>query len=277
MVTLYEMAQKTAHALNAVVVPAIGKAPYRGLHPKHFAPIAGVPLALQSKHYWLSATGYCVAPFGGIVALDFDVSEALQQALTAVPALANTTQVTTSKGVHLYVRLPQVVNRVLVWRHDGQEMASLRCWESGSYVIGAGSLHPSGMTYEWARKVKPIELSVTESEALLNLLNSGRQERQAPNSRAVAYARGALGIARSEIAAAHVGVRNSTLFVQARKVYAYVKAGLLSESEVTESLSEVARAVGLSESEVKATLRSAMRSAQSSWALARLQKNGIKV
>jgi hypothetical protein len=273
--TLYSAAKLTGALVNAVVVPAIGKAPLRGLHPKHFPPRIGIPILAQSVSYWQGATGYCVAPFGGVVALDFDASEALEQALNAVPALANTAQVETSKGVHLFVRLPQVINRVLVWRHNGQEMASLRCWESGSYVIGAGSMHPSGKIYKWVHYQSVAHLGEADTERLLGLFNSGRQERQV-NGRAVAYARGALGIARAEIAVAYPGVRNSTLFVQARKVYAYVKAGLLSESEVTETLSEIAWAIGLSPGEISATLNSAKRSAQASWALERLRKAGIE-
>jgi hypothetical protein len=76
-----------------------------------------------------------------------------------------------------------------------------------------------------------------------------------------AYINKAIAGELAELEAAQSGARNNTLFKVAARLYDFCKAGLLSEAYIEQELSSRAGRLGLTPSEVQATLRSAYQHA----------------
>lgn len=96
----------------------------------------------------------CTGRVAGLTVLDVDGPDgaaqlsALEAAHGALPATAT---VTTGRGRHLYWRWVEgSTNRTRV--RPGLDVRS-----DGGYVVGPGSLHASGETYEWAPMVKAVD------------------------------------------------------------------------------------------------------------------------
>ena len=96
----------------------------------------------------------CGAVSGNLVVLDFDDHEKWYQYLDYTQYKLNldmfkfTRLVRTSRGIHVWVRLPQMIK--------SQKFPKLDIQAEGRYVIAPPSTHPSGTTYEFINPDVPI-------------------------------------------------------------------------------------------------------------------------
>ncbi|MFJ6646759.1 bifunctional DNA primase/polymerase [Streptomyces sp. NPDC091290] len=161
---------------------------------------------------------------------------------------------TTSGGTHLYFTAPAGV-RIGSTAGTVAESVDTRGW--GGYVVAAGSILPAGQ-YE--------ALSAPETVLVPSWLHSVLQPApkpaQAP-SVAVAgqsrrYADVALANETRNVVTAQHGSREAALFRAARALGRFVAWGDLPRHLVEQALQEAGEATGLSASECRSTLRSAL-------------------
>ncbi|WP_069815300.1 bifunctional DNA primase/polymerase [Streptomyces sp. TP-A0874] len=161
---------------------------------------------------------------------------------------------TASGGQHLYFTAPDGAR---LSNTAGTVAASVdtRAW--GGYVVAAGSTTPAG----------PYEALSGPETAVLptwlhNVMQPAAKRSQAPCT-AVAgqkrrYADVALSSETRNVAAAPVGEREATLFRAARALGRFVAWGDLPRHVVEQALQEGGEAAGLTTSECRSTLRSAL-------------------
>ena len=104
----------------------------------------------------------CGDPSGGTIVLDVDSEEA--QALVDVMQLPTTPVACTGRGKHYFFKAPgsDIRNSVNI---AGQKL-DIR--GNGGYVVGAGSIHPTGARYEWL-------VSPTTGPGWFEIFNLGSQ------------------------------------------------------------------------------------------------------
>ncbi|MFD0229754.1 bifunctional DNA primase/polymerase [Streptomyces hirsutus] len=179
-------------------------------------------------------------------------------------AAPDTYRVRTARGgEHLYFTQPPGV-RLNSTKGRLAKKIDTRGW--GGYVVAAGSTTPTG-DYE--------PLCGPETASLPSWLQSVLQPAPKPSqapSVAVAgqsrrYADVALTSEARNVAAAQVGEREATLFRAARAVGRFVAWGDLPRHVVEQALQEGGEAAGLSASECRSTLRSAL-----DWSIAHNQR-----
>jgi hypothetical protein len=170
----------------------------------------------------------------------------------AVPTTYRTR--TPSGGTHLYFTAPDGV-RLANTAGTVAPLVDTRAW--GGYVVAAGSVTFTG----------PYEaLSSADTAPLPAWLRSGlRPAPKAVQAAAEAaagwsrrYADVALASETANVAAAAVGAREGTLFRAARALGRFVAWGDLPRHVVEQALQEAGEAAGLTVSECRSTLRSAL-------------------
>lgn len=130
------------------------------------------------------------------------------------------------------------------------------------FIVAPPSAHPSGRRYRWQRHPDGLALPAAPP-ALHGLLAPTRPAPATvvaarPVERGHAYGRQALAEELAKLRAATPDVdRNHTLNRTAFRAYQLVAGGVLDERDVTRAFTQTALAVGLSERETRATLRSA--------------------
>ncbi|MFJ2017139.1 bifunctional DNA primase/polymerase [Streptomyces nodosus] len=170
----------------------------------------------------------------------------------AVPTTYRTR--TASGGQHLYFTAPSGV-RLTNTAGTVADSVDTRAW--GGYVVAAGSITPAGPYEALCGSV-----AVPLPGWLHTILKPAPKPAQAP-SVAVAgqsrrYADVALASEAQNVATAQVGAREATLFRAARALGRFVAWGDLPRSVVEQALQAGGEAAGLSASECRATLRSAL-------------------
>lgn len=197
-----------------------------------------------------------------IVVLDVDSPEA--QAMVDDLNLPPTPTVRTARGCHLYFKHPgyHVPNGVKL----GGLKLDLR--GDGGYVIGPGSIHPSGVRYEWI--VSPAEIAFALFPKQLAALLSTKKNAQSitgGSSDSIElvstgiegldkYLTDELGKAQREIAAVTEGNRNTTLFKMSARMARHISAAEIEWCSYADALASSARAAGLEEGEILSTLES---------------------
>ncbi|MGK3941781.1 bifunctional DNA primase/polymerase [Streptomyces caeruleatus] len=161
---------------------------------------------------------------------------------------------TASGGEHLYLAAPDGIRLANTAGTIG-ELVDTRAW--GGYVVAAGSHTPAG-AYE--------ALCGSEAAPLPSWLQSILQPApRAPQAPSVAvagqsrrYADVALTAEARNVAAAQLGAREAALFRAARALGRFVAWGDLPRHVVEQALQEAGEAAGLTVSECRSTLRSAL-------------------
>ncbi|MFJ5267096.1 bifunctional DNA primase/polymerase [Streptomyces sp. NPDC088358] len=161
---------------------------------------------------------------------------------------------TASGGSHLYFTAPAGV-RLANTAGTIAPLVDTRAW--GGYVVAAGSITPTG-PYE----VLSGPLAAPVPAWLLSILKPAPRAVQAP-SVAVAgqssrYADVALANETRNVASAQLGSREARLFRAARALGRFVAWGDLPRHVVEQALQGAGEATGLSASECRSTLRSAL-------------------
>lgn len=203
-----------------------------------------------------------------IVVLDVDSPEA--QELVDGLDLPMTPAVRTGRGTHFYFHRPvhEIRNSV------GIGGVKLDVRGDGGYVVGAGSLHPSGAIYEWS--VSPADVPFAPfPDQLLELLDQQKPIKRSRRGQASAAAACALqecwdsGVDRflgeelnramDHIEGAAEGERNDTLFKNAVVLARHCEGARADWNLYAPLLATSATSAGLDEEEVTATLESAWK------------------
>ncbi|MEU1190430.1 bifunctional DNA primase/polymerase [Streptomyces sp. NPDC005859] len=172
---------------------------------------------------------------------------------------------TASGGTHLYFTAPDGIRLTNTAGTVG-ELVDTRAW--GGYVVAAGSVTPAG----------PYEALCAPEVAslpgwLLRILQPSPRAPQGPSVAVTAqssrYADVALDAETRNVATAQPGARESTLFRAARALGRFVAWGDLPRHVVEQALQEAGEAAGLSASECRSTLRSALN-----WSITHNQRRG---
>lgn len=196
----------------------------------------------------------------GIVVLDVDSSEA-QEFVDAL-GLPVTPCVSTARGRHYYFKNPPVELR------NSTRVAGVKLdvRGEGGYVVGAGSIHPSGAKYEWI--ISPADVPFAEMPtSLLTLLqakNDGVTAGEAAKECGFAPTGGKFGRflqrqltgARNELSAAAEGERNDTLFRVTARLASEVAGAGCDWQPFADALKSTALSIGLETHEIDATLSS---------------------
>ena len=180
--------------------------------------------------------GIATGAVSGLLVLDLDSEAAITEAEAL--GLPNTLTVRTGKGLHAYFQHPggKVGNRAGLkpgWDIRGD----------GGYVVGPGSLHPSGKRYEWQNPPGLFELAPLP-EWLAKMLAPPAEAKPTPASSAAPARRAAAAASASSechpyalaalegeceaIRKAGDGAQESTLNAAALKVGHYVGGGALA-------------------------------------------------
>lgn len=149
---------------------------------------------------WYKATpnaniGIVTGAINGLVVLDLDNDEAIAEAGRL--GLPDTLMVRTGKGRHVYFRHPgyKITNRAGFL--PGMDIRG-----DGGYIVGPGSLHPSGAVYAWEKSPGPFTLAEMPDWLVEALSSSPRLvepvTKDAPNKAALTSQASAAGNKRAK-------------------------------------------------------------------------------
>lgn len=196
--------------------------------------------------YPTSNVGIVTGKISGIIAIDCDTQQAFDDVCRR--GVPDTPRVRTGRGWHLYFRWPGVNVPNAAGILPGVDIRG-----DGGYVVGPGSTHATGTTYEW--QPSPAEVPFADPPGwLLDLLKAPEPRTGArlplpPEhdgaARTAAYAQAALRGEVEAVAHAQPGTRNAELNKAAFTLGGLVKSGALDEEDVTRSLLKATEANGL--------------------------------
>ncbi|MFF4754133.1 bifunctional DNA primase/polymerase [Streptomyces sp. NPDC002514] len=170
---------------------------------------------------------------------------------------------TASSGRHLYFTAPDGARLTNTAGTVG-ELVDTRGW--GGYVVAAGSTTPTGPYEALCGSV-----AVSLPGWLQSILQPAPRTSQAPSTATLGqsrrYADVALASEARNVASAQPGGREAALFRAARALGRFVAWGDLPRHVVEQALQEGGEAAGLSASECRSTLRSALN-----WSIAHNQR-----
>lgn len=206
---------------------------------------------------------YGIAAGKDLFFLDVDgpAGEASLQALCSMQgSLPQTVTVLTANGRHIYFKS----GGVLIGNSAGKLGPGLDVRGDGGYVVGAGSIHPSGHVYRYADGLAPESIAIAEGpQWLLRLARkASRPPTAAPappaprSKRARAFGEAALDRENQRLASAPLHQRNNTLNRCAYRLGQLVGAGSLDEPEIITRLTSTALQIGLTADEIERTIRS---------------------
>lgn len=249
------------------------KCQHSGKHPKTKNGVNDATSnSIRIKEWrWNDANiGIATGRASGIFVLDID-GEGGRKSITAMQEvhgrLPKTVIVKTGKGRHYYFAcdffpVGNSVRRI----GDGIDIRG-----DGGYVVGAGSIHASGVAYQFVPGCSPGEIEIAQPPAwLLALLSSGPavDKLALPSGvtvippeklgRARAYAATALNRELDRLGKAPVHQRNDTLNRCAFKLGQFLPYGILESEAVSKELARVAGKIGLCDAEIQATIASAL-------------------
>jgi len=187
--TLREIAKHVALLLGAQTFPTDGKGPLYGHKWGSDKELAAPGVQDTAPGAWEQATGYAIAALPGsdLYTIDVDKFSFLARLTEKFPRLLLETPLTYSGDLnlamdghcHLFVRLSlgqPLAKTLSISNSANKEIASLR--GHGSYVIGPGSLHPSGQRYRSNSISTPFKLNEEETVQLLGLFSGAADQSQ---------------------------------------------------------------------------------------------------
>jgi hypothetical protein len=208
--------------------------------------------------------GVATGAASGLVVVDIDLPKGGRQSLQALLAagrrlLPTLTSRTGGGGLHLfYAQPPGAAVPNAVGRLPGltEELPGIDVRGDGGYVVAPPSIHASGRRYRWDRR----GIADLPSWILPRRIAPARATAAFPSTGgASAYGARALSRELEVLRGLVVGQRNDGLNRAAFCLGRLVGGGELSETLVVQTLLCAALAVGLSESEAAATIRSGLR------------------
>ncbi|MCG3209258.1 MAG: hypothetical protein FOGNACKC_02879 [Anaerolineae bacterium] len=220
---------------------------------------------------WPQANDGLNVGLSGLIVIDGDPRHGARlQDLPLSPADRITTTVSTGgNGWHLYFRHPPALD-ISNSNRNCPPGVDIRAGE-GAYVVAPPSLHVSGRRYRftpgrepWTVPPRPLPTALLPILTLRNNPPPDENQRQAvarPTLNLDAqhpYVSASLNTELAHLAQAQPGRRNNALNQSAFNLGQFVGAGLLDRGEVEALLEQAAVTLGLSPSEIKATLQSGL-------------------
>jgi putative DNA primase/helicase len=203
-----------------------------------------LPTEVEVVRWWQMCPdaniGIVTGAISGIIVLDIDGSE-VEHPTTPISLTGN--------GMHIFYRHPG--ERVHGFVRPGMDLKG-----DGGYVVAPPSIHPSGRRYEW--QIDPFIEPVAPPDWLMEMIRPREIEPVTPRWVGNAYGQAALHNELDILARTPVGARNNQLNKSAFSLGQLLAVGLLDRTEVEQTLTAVARAIGLGTREVQATLRSGL-------------------
>lgn len=210
---------------------------------------------------WAIVTG----EVSGVVVLDIDGAEG--EAFVAAQETPETVSVATASGRHLYFRHPgiRLGNRTKGAGHWGRVIPGCDFRGDGGYVMAPGSIHPTGVVYDWLLSIEDTELAPAPEWLVAAVLGEDVAAPAAATAAAPVpaidsavgiYCATALESELEVLATATPGKRNHQLNTSAFKLGTLIGAGALEAGSVSSQLFEIAISIGLSERESRATIAS---------------------
>lgn len=254
-----EQARK-AHARGLVLMPVNGKRPVGKAWQKQ------PPPSMEQVEAWARAgnLGLRTGSVSGVICIDDD-TEDQSAGMLALPTGTPTIITGRDHENRLYLTPADFVVR----NSAGCIAEHVDVRGENGMVVFPGSIHPdTGKPYRWADGLSPdaVPFASLPDETLEILRPRGvvlqpfTPPAAAADGRSKRYAAGALRGAGLRVYDAHEGVRNDTLNREAFNLARFIAAGLLAREQVEDVLTEAARAAGLPDDEMAATLRSALES-----------------
>lgn len=206
----------------------------------------------------------------GVFALDVDGPEGaktLEMWQAVYGALPPTPTAETARGRHLYFRHP---GEQVAIRNSARKVGEgIDVRTDGGYLVAPPSVHPSGDVYRWADGCSPDDLSfaVAPDWLIKRLVDKPKPVPQEPaQSREghTRYGQKALDAECMDLQRTGEGGRNQKLNAVAFRVGQLVAAGHLGEGAALSDLRRSARAAGLDEGEIRATVASGFNAGMSS-------------
>ncbi len=192
----------------------------------------------------------------GVVVLDCDTPEAVAEAERL--GTNDAPRVNTAKGAHFYFRHPggKLGNKIRFL--PGMDLRG-----DGGFVVGPGSIHPSGALYHWATPAKGPPPACPKW--LLDALKPKPREplpSAPPAAHSSNYGRAALQSEIEAMRTAPEGTRNDQLNKSAFALAQLAAAGEITEPEAKAHLRQAAREAGLEDAEIETTLASGWKAGQ---------------
>jgi P4 family phage/plasmid primase-like protien len=201
----------------------------------------------------------------GFFVVDIDGDEGMQQWRVIADQhepVTTLTAITGGGGMHLlfaWVDALSIGNRAGI-------LPGVDVRGQGGYIVAPPSVHPNGTSYRWQDESAEIAQPPLWLLELLIGEKRGRVSPPPPTAPTLVsssnghskYAAAALRSAIDRIRSAVNGTRNETLNREGFAMSAFVRDGYLDRGTVEYELRSAAQAVGLSDSEIDKTLRSAM-------------------
>lgn len=243
--------------------PLDGKMPRNKTWQK--APAAS--LKLVEKYINQGNIGLRTGSVSGVIVLDDDSEDGSNAVMLDLPTTV--TVITGSGKSHYYYRAPSEK----LGNGTGNLPDGLDVRGTGGQAVFVGSTHPgTGGVYRWAPGRSPEEIEMADLPAsVLDLIRAPKRKAKAKSKgstrgsekkrRPVAIddsASKVLDGAARDVSSAAEGSRNKTLNREAFRMGRWINAGLVSRADVERALGDAARAAGLEDSEIGATLRSAL-------------------
>ncbi|MET4320317.1 putative DNA primase/helicase [Bradyrhizobium sp. RT5a] len=210
--------------------------------------------------------GIATGKISNLVVIDVDGEDGKKSLLVLVKKhgkLPRTPKVTTGNGVHYYLRPGNkpVSNSV------GRLGKGIDIRGDGGYVVAPGSVHRSGKLYKFVpgRDLNDIEIAKIPKSLRKAIL---KREPSPPvlllpippskKGRAKAYIGSALNRELERLGKAPVHQRNDILNQCAFKVGQLLPYGLLDRTKIVRDLARAAKAIGLEDTEIGATIESGL-------------------
>ena len=209
---------------------------------------------------------YGVAIGSGFFVLDVDGAagkESLSTLIKKHGGLPKTVTVLTARGEHRYFR----GDGRKIKNSTGHLGTGLDVKSDGGYVVGPGSIHPSGKRYAFKDERAIDEIDIAEAPGwLLDLISSGRQKGSVTVEaiptlmleRATLYMNAAFQRELARLEKAPMHQRNNCLNTCAFKVGQLLAYGILRVEDCTSALSRTAKQIGLEDTEIAATVESGL-------------------
>ena len=199
--------------------------------------------------------GIVTGAVSGLIVLDVDGPEGTES-LKSCGGLPETPTVRTGKGRHYYFRHPGGQVRNFAGKLPGIDLRG-----DGGYVVAPPSIHPDDPEYTW--ELSPDDAPLADPpEWLVALMIEPALERATVIAVAPLaenqQAQTALASELAKVEAAVNGQRNHQLNRSGFALGQLIGAGELERQEVETALSETARAIGLEDREIDATIKSGL-------------------
>jgi putative DNA primase/helicase len=195
-----------------------------------------------------------------IVAIDVDDADAFRELLAQHGAeVPRTATVSTGKGFHLLFAAPAGAR---IRNSAAKLAAGIDVRARGGYVVGPGSVHPSGRAYRWVDDREPAQLPEWLLELLVERKNATNGHTPAALASdhlgTTAYGRRALEEETRAVASAPEGARNDTLNRASFSIGQLVAGGEVAAGEARAALALAGANAGLRSAEIEKTIESGL-------------------